>query len=229
MLIYFIRHGHPDYKNDCLTELGKAQAERASERLSTFGIEQIYASTKGRAMETAKYTADVIGLPIVPCDFMREISWASINGDEILENGHPWNAANALASRGVSVAEREWYNMEPYCKSEIVEKVSFVKKGFDELLLKLGYEREGEYYRVVGDDTDKTIAMFSHAGSSSAVISHLLNIPFSQVCAFLHMDFTSIMTIKLSNEKGALICPKLWGANDAHHLLGIDKKTVYDN
>ena len=29
MIIYFVRHGHPDYKNDCLTELGKKQAEAA--------------------------------------------------------------------------------------------------------------------------------------------------------------------------------------------------------
>ena len=26
MLIYFVRHGHPNYKDDCLTELGKNQA-----------------------------------------------------------------------------------------------------------------------------------------------------------------------------------------------------------
>ena len=26
MKIYFIRHGDPDYKNDCLTELGRKQA-----------------------------------------------------------------------------------------------------------------------------------------------------------------------------------------------------------
>ena len=26
MRIVFVRHGHPDYKNDCLTELGHKQA-----------------------------------------------------------------------------------------------------------------------------------------------------------------------------------------------------------
>ena len=51
MTIYFVRRGHPDYKNDCLTELGKKQAQRAAAHLRDFGIEEIYASTKGRAME----------------------------------------------------------------------------------------------------------------------------------------------------------------------------------
>ena len=41
MTIYFVRHGHPDYKNDCLTELGKKQAQKAAERLRDSGIETI--------------------------------------------------------------------------------------------------------------------------------------------------------------------------------------------
>ena len=28
MKIYFVRHGHPDYKNDCLTELGHKQGKQ---------------------------------------------------------------------------------------------------------------------------------------------------------------------------------------------------------
>ena len=45
MKIYFIRHGHPDYKNDCLTELGHRQAAAAAEKLKDSGIGQIFSST----------------------------------------------------------------------------------------------------------------------------------------------------------------------------------------
>ena len=74
MLIYFVRHGHPDYKNDCLTELGKRQAAAAAERLRSSGIEKIISSTNGRAVETAEYTARALGLEVDARDFLREIS-----------------------------------------------------------------------------------------------------------------------------------------------------------
>ena len=32
MRMIFVRHGHPDYKNDCLTDLGRKQAEAAADR-----------------------------------------------------------------------------------------------------------------------------------------------------------------------------------------------------
>ena len=32
MKLYIIRHGNPDYANDCLTPLGKRQAEALSRR-----------------------------------------------------------------------------------------------------------------------------------------------------------------------------------------------------
>ena len=49
-------------------------------------------------------------------------------------------------------------------------------------LEELGYTREGKYYRVTGEDTEKTVAMFSHGGASSAALSHMFNIPFPQFC-----------------------------------------------
>ena len=33
MKIYFVRHGDPNYRHDCLTELGHKQAQAAAKRL----------------------------------------------------------------------------------------------------------------------------------------------------------------------------------------------------
>lgn len=49
MDIYFIRHGHPNYETDSLTELGNKQAKAVSNRLKNCNIERIYSSTMGRA------------------------------------------------------------------------------------------------------------------------------------------------------------------------------------
>lgn len=227
MIFYFVRHGHPDYKTDSLTELGKLQAQKAAGRLRDCGIQQIFASTNGRAMETAQFTADMLDLPIVPCDFMRELSWRSESGEEIPFNGHPWNLAESLVADGTDLADPDWRQMYPYCKSRVVRKIAATIEGFDALMADLGYRREGKYYRVTGDNTNKTVALFSHAGSSSAVIAHLLNITFPQACASLHMDFTSVTTFSFSDQQGQLICPKMIGFNDAEHIKGITTENVF--
>ncbi|MCR4587508.1 MAG: histidine phosphatase family protein [Lachnospiraceae bacterium] len=54
-----------------MTEMGNLQAAAAAERLKDEGIEEIYASTMGRAYETAAYTAEKIRKPITKLEFMR--------------------------------------------------------------------------------------------------------------------------------------------------------------
>ena len=229
MIIYFVRHGDPDYQNDCLTPLGRKQAERAAERLSAYGIEHIFSSPKGRAMETAEYTAKLLNKEIIQCDYMRELGWKSLNEEPILANGHPWRVAKHFASEGISLADYDWRSREPYSKSMIVERVGIASTGFDGLLADFGYRREGDFYRVVGSDTDTKIAMFSHAGSSSAVLSHLFNIPFPIVCGSMPPDVTSITTVSLSNKIDSLVCPRLQCFNDAMHIYGINIEREFES
>ena len=229
MKIYFVRHGHPDYKNDCLTDLGHKHAQAAAIRLKDSGIQCVYSSSKGRAMETAEYTANRLGLEVIPCDFIREIGWKSINDEPIPENGHPWRISDLLASEGKSLTHAGWRENEPFCKSVVVNYVNSVSIGTDAWLAELGYQREGDYYRVVREPTFKTVAMFSHGGSSSAALSHILNIPFPQFCGAFRMGFTSISVIKLSDTVGELCYPKLLLFNDTKHAEDINAETVFDN
>ena len=57
MRIVFVRHGQPDYEKDCLTELGHIQAEAVGKRLLGEKPSRLYASTMGRATETAEHIA----------------------------------------------------------------------------------------------------------------------------------------------------------------------------
>lgn len=108
MKIYFVRHGHPSYELDRLTELGHKQAAAAAKRLYGCGIQHIYASTHGRAMETAQHTADLLGLDISPCPFMREIFWGPTGQESIFEGGHPWFVSWAHVAEGLSLLDRDW-------------------------------------------------------------------------------------------------------------------------
>jgi len=221
MKIYFVRHGDPDYKHDCLTELGHKQAQAAAERLKNCGIERIYSSTNGRALMTADYTAKLLGLEVIRCDFMREIGWKSIDGEPIPGNGNPWLVSSLFVSEGKSLTDRDWTLAEPFCQSIVVDTVRHAYSEFDALLAEYGYRREGDYYRVTGENTDRTIAVFSHGGSSSAVLSHLLNIPFPQFCGSFRMGCSSVITVTLANKIGELCQASLGLFNDMKHTEGL--------
>lgn len=228
MRIIFVRHGHPDYKKDCLTELGHTHAEAAAERLAEEKPTAIYASTCGRAYETAEHIAAYHDdMPIVKCEFMREIKWGSTTDEPIPRNGNPWFVADDKVAAGQSVRNSDWETEEPYSQSKVVSSNKTVSEGFDELLSTLGYRREGDYYRVERENPD-TVFMVSHGGSSSAVLSHLLNLPFPQVCATVRPDFTAIHILKLSGAVGSLITPQIELLNDARHIQAKDEAT-FDN
>lgn len=226
MRIVFCRHGHPDYKLDCLTELGHRHAAAAAQRLKDEGITEIYASPMGRAQETAQYTADLLGLPIETLPFMREIRFRAVEEEEELpHNGNPWMNVVDMVAEGKSIQSFDWQADYPFCRSRIVESVKVITEGFDAWFNAMGYTREGEYYRV-GTDTDKTIAIFSHAGSSTAAICRLFNLPYLYACKTLSPDFTGITVVSLSNHEGALVSPRFEIALDARHIRGIEAETA---
>ena len=84
------------FPKNCLTELGHKHAAAAAERLKNDGIEEIYSSPYGRAVETAEHTANMLGLEVRILDFMHEITWG-LPGGKPHEGGHPWSTADEMA------------------------------------------------------------------------------------------------------------------------------------
>lgn len=228
MRILFVRHGHPDYEQDCLTELGHKHAAAAAERLKEEGIEQIFSSTCGRAYETAEYTAKMLGLTIEKSEFMREIRWGSVDSEILFAEGHPWDTADNMVANGESLLCRDWMEQEPFCRNKLVDYVKNIATETDEWLQKLGYQREGNYYRVSCEATKKTIAAFGHGGAFSAMFSHLFNLPFPFVCATMGQDYTGITIVTLSDEKGRLVTPRFDIVNDAGHIQNLKITNVFD-
>ena len=97
MRIIFVRHGEPDYANDCLTPEGHKQAAAAAERLSVEGVREIYAAPSGRAQQTAACTARRLGLEVATLSFMGEISWG---GQGIPADGRPWTLGYRMLQEG---------------------------------------------------------------------------------------------------------------------------------
>lgn len=228
MRIVFVRHGHPNYTLDCLTELGHKQAEAAAERLADERPVKICASTCGRAFETAEHIAKKLGMSVEGYDFMREIGWGSINGEEIYLKGHPWFVADDMVANGKSVMRETWAVEEPYSYNKVVERAQKVCDGFDAWLEEFGYKRDGYYYRIERPNND-TVFMVSHGGSSSAAISHMLNVAFPHFCATVRPDFTAITVITLSGEAGSLVAPQIEILNDSRHIEKVNANATFDN
>ncbi len=221
MRIIFVRHGEPDYAQDCLTPLGREQALACAERLKEEGIEEIWSSPLGRARETAAAASDALKLPVKELDFMREVHWGSRDGTPLFAGGHPWNLTDNLARQGVDLTRTDWRELPDFRNNTVLDCVDSVEEGIDRWLESLGYLRDGCYYRCTRpDDTQKTVALFSHGGSSCAAMGHILNLTFPYACALLHLEFTGITILRLDRHPGSKALPCLELANDARHLRG---------
>ena len=219
MRILFVRHGEPDYARDCLTEAGQIQAKKAAERLRGEGIEELWSSPMGRARETAQAAADVLGLPVRTLDFMEEVRWGSTDGAELFASGHPWAVADEMARRGVELNRPDWRESPWFRTNLVVACVDRIEQGIDDWLAGYGYSRVGDGYRRAAEEKrHRTVALFSHGGSSCAAMGHILGLPFPYAIALLHLDFTGITAVRLDDGAGVGTLPQLKYVNDIAHL-----------
>lgn len=223
MKIIFVRHGHPNYKEDCLTELGHPQAEAAAERLKNEKIDKIFSSSCGRAVQTAQHIAARHNLEVNQLDFMREIRWGVLDTDDFI---HPWTMSDSWVVSGKDNMLPNWQEHLDWKGHTVVDSYNNVSIEFDKWLNTFGYEREGNYYRVTKEN-DNTILLASHAGSSSVVLSHIFNLPFPFVCRSISLNFTAITVVNFCGKEGELTSPRFELVNDARHIEGISTENYF--
>lgn len=223
MKIIFVRHGHPNYQLDCLTELGHPQAEAAAERLKDEKIDEFFSSSCGRAYETACHIAKCHNKDVAKFDFIREIRWGYEDTEDYV---HPWNLADEWVAKGKDITNENWQNDPEYKGITLAGDYNKVATEFDRWLSGFGYEREGKYYRVTRKNDD-TILLASHAGASTAVISHLFNIPFLAACKMFNCDYTAITIVNIEGNESDITSPSFRIVNDARHIEGITAENIY--
>lgn len=224
MRIIFVRHGEPDYVNDCLTETGKKQAEAAAKRLEREGITKIYSSPMGRAAETASFTAKRLNLPIQTLPFMHEISWG---GPGVPAEGHPWTVSDWMISRDdFDFYHADWRKHPAFRENTAVQYLDEISGQIDRLVLEHGYRHEGTRF-FCETIQQETFAIFSHGGSGACVLAHLLALPFPYVCTVLPYEFTSIIILEFPVRPGEYIHPRIELFNDAAHILELSKGLVF--
>ena len=217
MKILLIRHGNPNYDLDCLTELGHTQAEAAAEVLCTMGIEKIYSSSCGRAIETAQHTAQKLSLPVHTCDFIREIDWAPIEPLPDSPDTQPWGFAATYVQRNISLNDENWFNQEPISLTMTPQSAKTLGAALDAWLSTLGIVRDGYFYRTQ-QPAHQTVAMFCHAGAFAAATSHIFNLPLPVTLLNFPCPQTGISVIEFPETENQLAAPKLCVVGNVDHL-----------
>ncbi|MBR3653797.1 MAG: histidine phosphatase family protein [Bacteroidales bacterium] len=214
MRIIFVRHGEPDYLNDCLTAEGRRQAEACAERLVPEGISAVYASPMGRAYETASFTAKRLGLEVQVLPFMHEVSWG---GEGVPDEGHPWTLSDRmLTEQNYDFCRQDWRTHPWYRDNTITPYYDMISEAFDEFLLTQHYRHDRNRYLCMTDKRE-TIAVFSHGGSGGCALAHLLSLPMPYVMTVLPYDFTSIIILEFPVRKGEYVHPRIELFNDNAH------------
>ena len=223
MRIIFVRHGEPNYEKDCLTPLGKLQAQAAAERLAEEGISAVYSSPQGRARTTAEIAAARLGIsPVQILPGMHEIAWGADDGTEMPHGGNPWSLADEMMREGFDLTRSDWRNHPLFQNNRATSEAARVANETDAWLSQLGYTRKGPYYLCEQThEAEKAVALFSHGGSSTAVLARLLNLPCPYLCATLHMPFTGITILRLDHKAGDCSLPRLELAGDGRHIHGL--------
>ena len=223
MRIIFVRHGEPDYAHDCLTDLGRSQAKAAAIRLREEGIEELWSSPLGRAKEMAEAASVALGLPVRILDFMQEVTWGATDDAPLFAGGHPWAIVNEMARQGIELNRPDWRTSPYFRTNRVTACVDRIETGIDEWLAVFGYVREGAYYRRTSEEKQpRTVALFSHGGSSCAAMGHILNLPFPFACALIHLDYAGITVVRLDGKTGELTLPRLEMTNDFKHIRQAD-------
>lgn len=195
MRILFVRHGDPDYINDTLTKKGHREASLLAETAPDLQMGDCYMSPLGRAQHTAAYSLEKLGKTASVMDWLREFpGTVDINGNEDLQQCYPdtertpdgsyapripWDMVpDYWTTHPEYMDAHSWRDSEVAKNSHIVEDYDAVISGFDALLKKYGYVREGNHYRVE-KESDETITLFCHFGVTCVLLSHLWNVsPF---------------------------------------------------
>ncbi len=221
MLLYLIRHCDPDYKNDTLTPLGQRQAEAVARRLMVNGIDRIYSSPLGRAVATAKPTADILGLPIEIEDWCSEaLAWQYFAG-KMPAGNTTWafHQQNTLikTEESMQYTNDNWHELPCFDMINGKEGYARIQAGCDDFLARQGYVRAGAKYRITRANDDR-VAVFAHQGFGMAFLSVLLQIPPQYVFASFDITHTGVSVFHFANNADGFTMPRCLCLSDTSHI-----------
>jgi len=195
MRLLFVRHGEPNYINDCLTENGLTQAQLLVPRMKDEEYKVCYCSSMRRAMQTAAPFLKDQGRDAIYCDWLREFQHT-----ELLPDGTrkyiPWDLAPEESIENDEEIDKDLRYLSRIVKSGHLEEFTRqVIEGFDTILSDHGYvHTDGINYHTEKDDTD-TLLFVCHFGVMSVILGHLLGVSPMEVWSSTIAPYSSLTQI----------------------------------
>lgn len=235
MKLYLIRHGLPNYEKDCLTDRGTVEAENVAMDFDDVDFDLIYASTNGRARETAEHTSRrQNNKPIIPCDWAREDEGGQYF---ILQEGDKqqwpfWHKemSRIFFSEEIMNMGYKWYEHPMLKDYKFKQGVEIMNKWADDFLLELGYEhdRVNHTYKKV-KETPNNVALFAHGAFAFSFLSSLLEIPYPIFTTRMTcLDCTGYVIINFEDDYPTCF-PYIKTFNSITHLKNRERKQDINN
>ena len=235
MFFYYVRHGTPTYDPDALTELGHKQAEALSKRLALYGLDEIYASTSTRAIQTAEPTARVLSKEITLVDWANEAhAWQEQSKPYGLDRW-TWPFQNPVLKEKFHQNEilalgKCWYTHPDFKDTAFEASMARIGDAADAFFLSLGYRhnREENCFEAVAPH-DKRVALFAHQGFGMSFLSHVLDIPYPMFCMHFDIGHSGVSVIHFEESEGGKVYPKVLQLSNDSHLYKENVLTGYHN
>lgn len=217
MKLLIVRHADPDYSVDSLTPTGWKEAELLAGRLGKLDVKAFYVSPLGRAQDTASVTLKKMGRSAETVPWLREF------GPTVCKPGHDqpdclWDWLPAVWTENTDFYDPEkWAYPEPFADHGVPAEAAWVKDGFDALLARHGYVREGLLYRAERANED-TVVLFCHFGVECVLLSHLLRISPMVLWHGFCAAPTSVTTVVTEERRKGIASFRITGFGDISHL-----------
>nr|WP_238437924.1 MULTISPECIES: histidine phosphatase family protein [Paenibacillus] len=216
MRLYIIRHADPDYPNNTITPEGHLEAQALAKRLSSHGLDRIYASPLGRALDTMRYTADSLGMTHEVEHWTQELD-LKLEETPYGRLSH-WDLPGEVIRSELPLPTHDsWQEISYYQGTQSPETFERLKLHSDEFLKRQGFERVEGRYRIL-KHTEDQVAVFCHGGFGLTWLAHLLELPLALVWSGFWMPPSSVTTILFDERSQEWAVPRCIGFGDVSHL-----------
>lgn len=218
MKLYLIRHADPDYANDTLTERGHEEARALIAYLRSEEIDGIVTSPLGRARDTARYTAEALGLPVRVEPWMAELHLPGEGADRPAA----WDIHGHTIRNPDYLDDPLAFERVPGMPSQrLREVVDAIREESDRFLASFGYVRDRGSYRVERQNSSR-VAVFAHGGFGLTWLSTLLEIPAPLVWSGFFLHPSSVTQILFDERGDGFATPRCLMIGSLPHLFAKD-------
>ena len=234
MRILIIRHADPDYSIDSVTEAGKIEADLLAERLKKEQIQDFYVSPMGRAKRTLQPALDALGAKAQVLDWLEEFpSEVDVSKSDFLKQSYPDTPKNPDGSYEKRIfwdmLPSAWRNKSAYYDREAWRTLPMAQHsqmgwaydricdGFDSLMARYGYVRDGGLYHTKQGCSD-TIALVGHFGMSTAILAHLWGVSPHILPHVICIAPTGVTELRTEEREKGIVILRTLKVGDISHL-----------